>query len=496
MSEPKRRTYGGLHKATKTFLFGVSRPVFFTLASCFGVGIVLMLLQQFLLGGAVLALVVLVWVPLATQFGGQSGYEYLASVRGWRTAKRKGRNVLRAGTISQAPQGRTRLPGIGAATEMWWGTDRLGRRFGMIHLPATHQYTVLLRCSIPGFAGVEQERIDLDVSAWGEYINAAGQATDIDAVVTVLDSVPETGDRQLAEIAQLSAADAPVLARAVVAESATTTSLGIQLHGYMSITFRADTAAKRKDPMVMLTELAGRVPAMCENAGTFRVQAVPMSDYEAAAVVRRAYDPRPAVESAVEQGLRDGEHLLDWVDAGPLAAEETKDSYFHDSAVSRTWVMNQPPSGVSTERVLARLLTPNADVPRKRVTLIHRPLSPADAAIAVETGYTAARGELNTERGIPGVRAELKVSAAERTRREEAEGAGVTQVSLLVTVTANDQRELDEQSESVIALGASSRIMLRPAWRQQAAAFLAGLGVGVLLPDHATTAKALRAYGT
>ncbi|MBM4495158.1 hypothetical protein GS426_00295 [Rhodococcus hoagii] len=52
----------------------------------------------------------------------------------------------------------------------------------MIHMPARHQYTIRLRCSVPGFAGVEQEQIDLDVANWGEFVNVSGQTGDIEAL--------------------------------------------------------------------------------------------------------------------------------------------------------------------------------------------------------------------------------------------------------------------------------------------------------------------------
>ncbi len=385
------------------------------------------------------------------------------------------------------------MPGIGATTEMWWGIDKLGRRFGMIHMPARHQYTIRLRCSVPGFAGVEQEQIDLDVANWGEFVNVSGQTGDIEAVVTVVETIPETGARQTSEIARLCKPGAPELAQAVVRESQSDVRLGIQLHTYMAITFRATTDAKRKDPMAMIADLAERIPSICQNLGTLRVQAVPMADFEIAAVVRRAYDPRPDVESAVEESLREGQPYVEWLDAGPVTAEENKDTYFHEGAASRTWVMNQPPSGAPTERVLQHLLEGNGDVPRKRITLIHRPMSPADAARAVESGYLSARGELNTQRGVGSVRAEMKVAAAERTRREEADGAGVTRVSMIVSISADSEAEVKSQSDIINSLASSCRLKVRIAWRHQAAAFLSGLGVGVLLQDHASTAKTLQA---
>lgn len=132
------------------------------------------------------------------------------------------------------------------------------------------------------------------------------------------------------------------IAQDVIRESGTGVRHGIQLHTYMAITFTANTAAKRKDPMAMIADLAERVPAICANLGTFRVTAVPMSDHEISAVVRRAYDPRPIVEAEVEASLRSGEMYVDWLDAGPMTAEENKGTYFHEGAASRTWVMTAP----------------------------------------------------------------------------------------------------------------------------------------------------------
>ncbi|MBM4479802.1 hypothetical protein GS444_06235 [Rhodococcus hoagii] len=186
---PRRRTYGGLHEAPTTYLFGVSKKTFYVFATGVGIGILLMLFGFWLFGAVVLALVLLAWAPLAIRFGGRSGYEYMSVLLGWRKQTRRGQHILRAGTLSNQPGGRTRLPGIGATTEMWWGIDKLGRRFGMIHMPARHQYTIRLRCSVPGFAGVEQEQIDLDVANWGEFVNVSGQTGDIEAVVTVVETI-------------------------------------------------------------------------------------------------------------------------------------------------------------------------------------------------------------------------------------------------------------------------------------------------------------------
>ncbi|NKS88436.1 hypothetical protein GS831_03940, partial [Rhodococcus hoagii] len=40
---PRRRTYGGLHEAPTTYLFGVSKKTFYVFATGVGIGILLML---------------------------------------------------------------------------------------------------------------------------------------------------------------------------------------------------------------------------------------------------------------------------------------------------------------------------------------------------------------------------------------------------------------------------------------------------------------------
>ncbi|NKZ73845.1 hypothetical protein GS934_01985 [Rhodococcus hoagii] len=60
---PRRRTYGGLHEAPTTYLFGVSKKTFYVFATGVGIGILLMLFGFWLFGAVVLALVLLAWAP-------------------------------------------------------------------------------------------------------------------------------------------------------------------------------------------------------------------------------------------------------------------------------------------------------------------------------------------------------------------------------------------------------------------------------------------------
>ncbi|WP_072713702.1 SCO6880 family protein [Rhodococcus rhodnii] len=495
MSEPvERPTYGNIHTPNTNYLGGVGKKTFYLLVVAIASGLLMLMLGIWILGIVILTVVAIGWALMRMRFNNRSGFELLSI--GWRsgTEHRTGANILRAGALSNQAGGRTRLPGIAAATEMWWGIDTLGRRFAMIYMPSTAQYTVVLRCTAPGFAGAEQDRINLDVASWGEFINVNGQAGDVAGIATVTETLPETGARAAANIAEMCAPGGSPLAQQAVRETQTAAdSDGMQIYTRMAITWKAKTSQQKKNPMIMIGDLAERIPTICENLSHLRVVAVPMSDHLLAATVRRSYDPRPSVEAAVERILRTDEPVVAWSDAGPLTTEGTKASYFHDGAVSRTWEMSVAPRGALHEGILAVLLAPNPRVPRKRVTLIHRPLSPADAATAVEQGFVNAVNESGTQKGVSTARGELALRAARQTRDEEAAGSGVTDFALLVTVTADTEAELDRIAEDVVEIGVQARLGLRPCWRFQPAAFLASLGVGVLLPDHATTPKSLQA---
>ncbi|MFD6057841.1 SCO6880 family protein [Rhodococcus wratislaviensis] len=495
MSEtPERRTYGGWHEPSTTYIGGIGKKLFYTFCILISLSILGLMIGLWVVSVPMLLTIGLAWLLMAWRYGGRSGYEVITTRVGWRRQKRGGSHILRAGALSNQAGGRVRLPGVAANIELWWGIDALGRKFAMMHLPTTHQYTIHLRCTVPGFGGAEQSRIDLDVANWGEFINLNGQAGDIDCVATTIEWLPETGARAESNVADMCAPGGSPIAQAAVRETITDVdSQGLQFHARMSITWRAKTAAARRDPMVMLGDLAQRIPAICRNLAELRVTGVPMSDNLIAAVVRRSYDPRTGVEAVAEQVARTDEPLVSWLDAGPVTAEETKASYFHDGAVSRTWEMHIPPRGKPNEQVLRSLLEANAKAPRKRITLLHRPLSPADAAAAVERSFLSALTASNTNRGLGTARGDLGLRAAEQTRREEADGAGVTDFSLLVTATADSEAELNRIAEDIIEMGQHARIGLRPCYRYQAAAFLGGLAIGVLLPDHASTPKSLQA---
>ena len=497
-----QRTYSAGHEVRRVYAFGLPRKVFIAVSISVLAGLIAVMAGLRVVGLVWAAVSILVALPLGMRVLGKTGYELALVEWAWRRQKRSGRNILRAGPLSHAPGGRTRLPGVAAGTEMWWGVDKFGRRFGMIRMHSTGQYTAVLRCSPRGIAGMEQEVINMMVAEWGSFLKSVGEHGDVAGVVTVVETIPENGSRLKMEMVRITHDKAPALAKAFIAQAGQgreADRTGYQVHVRVSITWNARTEAKRKDPMVMVADLAGRLPELCSHLGRCQVVAEPMSDHEIAATARRCYDPRVPVEIAVEQLMRyqgnppEGE-TVDWVDAGPLDAFETPDrqTYCHDGAFSRSWLMTAPPSGFFNETVLYQLLVGRSDVPRKRIALIHRPLPPSEAADTVQADMLSANAQVSTQRSVPMAAATMKVAATQQARKEQAMGAGITDYGMVITVSAASLEELDAVGEIAKDMSDGAGLKVRPAWNQQAAAFLAGLGVGVLLPDHGTVGKTLK----
>ena len=156
------------------------------------------------------------------------------------------------------------------------------------------------------------------------------------------------------------------------------------------------------------------------------------------------------------------------------------DAYYHEGAVSRTWVACEAPRGAIRSGVLRGLLEPSPLVPRKRVTLVYRPLGVAAAARAVEADRRTAHFMAASSTGLVNARASAAVRAAEQAAAEEASGAGLTEFALLVTATADNASGLRAAEAEIANLAASARMRLRVARGQQAGAFAVTLPAGVL----------------
>jgi hypothetical protein len=142
--------------------------------------------------------------------------------------------------------------------------------------------------------------------------------------------------------------------------------------------------------------------------------------------------------------------------------------------------------------VLAPLLDPTPGLARKRVTLIYRHHQAAEAARIADADLRTAASRAGERRGQ--VRAEHAAALADarRSADEQAAGAGLTRLSLVVTATVTGHEGLAVARTLVEQLGARSRLQLRACYGSQSAAFTAALGLGVLPTDVTRIPDTLR----
>ncbi|WP_216897335.1 SCO6880 family protein [Nocardia sp. ncl2] len=493
MSAPQqqRRTYGGWSRPRSEGMYGLAWEATVLGFVFVVIAMITAVVVSFTAAVVVAAGEAIMWAPLAFRVNGRTGYERAMVMAQWlRTWKRK-ENLYRSGVFSKL--GTAKLPGLLAVSQLYEGIDSGGYRFGLVHMPKQHLYTVLLRVWPAGSENVDQHTVDQWVAAWGGFVASLGGAEDIVAITPVLSTVPETGHRLAGEVAELTRPDAPELARAMMAElAATLPSHTVQLDAWCGITFRATTPERRRHPAEQAVEVGRRLPGIMAALAETGVRTRPMTSDEVTATVRRSYDP--AAEADLETLATNGEsHGLGWDDAGPISYLEHTGRLDHDGVVSTSWEMDDPPSGTVGERVLERLLQPTPDVPRKRVALVLRPHAAADAAHIVDDDYKNALVAGQSGKGVVSAHAMLRVGATEQAREEQARGHGVSRFGVLVTVTTAAGTDLPRIDALTKDLSRQARLRIRRSYYYQAAAFAASLGIGVLLPGMATLPRVMAA---
>ena len=178
--------------------------------------------------------------------------------------------------------------------------------------------------------------------------------------------------------------------------------------------------------------------------------------------------------------------LLEWAEAGPVAAVENWDSYRHDSGLSVSWALREAPRQAVAARVLAPLLTPGP-FPR-RVTWLYEPYPADQAAARVEAEVSA--GQIRRAWAARTRRDETQRERDDRDRavqsaREEAEGAGVGRFTAYVTTTVTDPDQLAAAVADLEQRAGQAKLRLRRLRGSQAAGFAAALGVGINPVDAA-----------
>lgn len=494
-TRPGPRTYGNWQRPTSPGIFGLgSVGTGLLLAGLIIVVITVMvsdllhaMIVAILLGVSMLAV-------LTKDAHGKSLIARAGARIAWWSTRTRGLNVYRSGPLGRSLWGTYQLPGLAAPTRLSEHADSYGRRFALLHTPATGSYSVVIGTEPDGAALVDQEQIDIWVADWGHWLANLGNEPGIEAASATIETAPDSGTRLRREVSSNVDPEAPVFAQEMLREVVDRYPAGSStVRAFVAITFNAVSRSggrKRKDED-MGRELAARLPGLTAGLqATGAGAAHLLSAQELCEVIRVAYDPAAVV--LIDEAHATGEvPELSWPDVGPAAAQASWDGYHHDSAFSCTWAMTQAPRGSVQSGILARLLAPHRDIDRKRMTLLYRPIDAARAAAIVEADLRAAEFRM-TSTNKPAARDSLAVRAASATAQEEASGAGLTQFGMLVTATVMDQSKEADARAAIDNLAATARLRLRPVYGSQDSAFAAALPLGLVLPKHIKVPAELR----
>lgn len=489
-----RVLYSGWSIPRSSFLFGMSTRAsvwFLVIAIAF----IALIMFGFGVGFAVTfaAIAYLLWSPMVLRFAGRSLYEWSGLARQWRRHTRKGEDMFLSGLFSRVPNGTNRLPGLLHSSELHegWDQHRSGHKYGVVHLPATKQSTVVIECFPQGNEAIDQEAVNVSVFNWGTFLNYLGDTSDVDGATVVIETGPETGNRLRREVAELVRPSMPggPLPTAMMTESAEILPYGsVRMWARVAITFKATSAARRDDVGEQIAEISRRLGGLLTVLDEANLNPRMLGSDEIVALTKRAYSP--STLNALELAdIDEGGHDLGWEDAGPMAHRDKRSTYWHDGCFSTTWEMSLAPSQPVPETVLRPVVDVNGDLVRKRVAIVYRPHSPSDAANLVNKDYKNALSGRNSGKGVASVEADLRVEATEQQRQEQGRGHGLTRFGIMITITNPEDSDVPRNEAIVRDLTMRASLRVRRMYLQQSAAFAATIGIGVLLPDHASVSR-------
>lgn len=484
--ERPQRTYGNWSRPSSAGLLKLGTA---GTAGLIGVlmvtAIALMINPLFGIGLLLIGLIAL--APLAWRnHNQQTGWELLGNRLGWLVTRLTKQDTFRSGPLTRI--GRVALPGVAAPLEVFDALDANGTPFALISHPGPGHVTAVMRSEPEGTHLVDQLEVDAKVARFGEWLAALGTDRELVGVTVSITTAPDSGHTLREAIAGQTSDEAHPLAKAVLdeiaqdyPESASTLTCEI------AITWKRNRpgSTKRRSIEEMAVEVGRRLPGIYFDLSQTGAGAPTLLQSEdLAAIVRSAYDP--TTSSELDAGAPIG-----WDNAGPVSADETPSTYFHDSGISRSWYMVEPPRGFVMSNCLTALLQPHSAVARKRVTLVYRPLDPKAAVTKVDKAVRDTSFNRGTKKR-PDARDQIAMEAALQAAQEEARGAGLVRFAMVITATVHEGQNIEDAALAIEHIGPASRIDLRPASRQQATAFAAALPLGIYLHHHSRIPAGLR----
>ncbi|MDT7656886.1 MAG: hypothetical protein QOF38_1601 [Pseudonocardiales bacterium] len=426
-----------------------------------------------------LALVsILVVLAVTVRAGGSTAAEAMTRRFRFTTARAKGWTELSGGLLTEHPRAHD-LPGPLAPLVALDTDDGRGGRQALVLDRHTGTLSAVLRCAPAGLDLADRASADEWVACWGAWLADLGHRPVIRHVAVTVDSAPG-GLADTDYLRGRLAPDAPVAARNLMRELIELSpSTSAQTDTRVTVTLDPSRAAPRPpDLLASVAEVTRWLPGLEAGLSSCGVAVLGRESVSSlTSRMRSAFDPASRDEIA-RQGEQ--QQLQQWSQAAPIAANETWDTYQHDSGISVSWALREAPRQAVSARVLVPLLAPGPY--SRRVSLLYLPY-PADLAPArVESEVTA--GQMRRAWSQRTRRDETQRDRDDRDRavaaaREEAEGAGVGRLTVYVTTTVTDPSEVPGAIADVEQRAGAAKLRLRRLWGAQACGFGASLGVGL-----------------
>lgn len=491
---PEARTYGGAAKP-KTPGFGpFGRYLTGALFAAALIGVLVLTVVGPLAGIITLVALALVLVGVGIpDKHGQSALAKAATRAGFRNAQRTGANLYRSGPFTDL--GTYQLPGMLASSELIEAYDATGEPFAVIRYATTRHYVVVMAADPDGAGLYDGDVIDQQVAAFGqEWLAPLAAVEHLVQSMIVVQTEPDLGDKLAAEVEGQIAESAPELAKRIMREVTDSYPTGsAEVRTWVALTFRTPAADWDAEPGIIIDGIAEQLPGIMENlAGTGAGPVRLLDGQDLCDIGISAFDPEQskALSAAAASGRR---MTTRWADVGPSATQNMWDHYRHDSGTSRSWLMTSPPRGATRHTVLRRLLQPNKHCPVKRVTFIYNHISPGRAGKLVDDAAEAATFRANSNRrGRPTSRQAAEVVRAKRVADEEAGGAGLVDIAIVVTITVPTPEDLPRAVAAMDHLVPTARAEMRPAYGANDAAFALGLPFGLVALVHSSVPTAIR----
>lgn len=366
--------------------------------------------------------------------------------RTWMAAQRTGANLYRSGLLAPIDGGKAMLPGILSRVVLTSALDGLGREFCLVRHAHTGEYSLLLSCQPQGASLADDDVEDSYVASWAGLMESLASETGVTQLAVTVDTAPDSGVRFRRTLSKRIVEDAPELAARAMAQIMDQYAAGGASNDVtLTLTFRyTDRDGKYLEAGEAARRISLLLPSIREQiaqAGGGAARALGME--EITRMVRVAYDP--AAQETIEES--DEPPYIAWEDCGPLMHEAGWSHYSHDSGLSRTWEMVDPPQSNVTADTLTRLLSPLADCDRKRVTVLYRMLPPDKTMFMAEQNRQKAANQVSQEKRAT-VRSMSQIGKANRQAVETNQGAVMVFFGMLVTVTVSRGEQESQRLEA------------------------------------------------